>query len=75
MEEQALIEKIRKLPPDRLAELEDFVESLAQRDSIVDETRLHQALAEYASQHAGSAADLDTDLEAASIDHLLREGA
>jgi hypothetical protein len=75
MEEQALFEKIKRLPPDRIAELEDFVESLARRDAIVDQTKLHQALAEYASQHAGSAADLDTNLEAASIEHLLQEGA
>ena len=74
MEERALFEKIKRLPPDRIAELEDFVESLARGDPIVDQIKLHQALAEYASQRAGSAADLDTELEAASIDHLLQEG-
>ena len=30
--ESALIRKIRNLPPDRVAEVEDFVEFLAQRD-------------------------------------------
>ena len=31
VEEQALLEKIRQLPPDRLAEVEDFVDFLAYR--------------------------------------------
>ncbi len=30
--ETALIQKIRSLPPERVAEVEDFVEFLAQRD-------------------------------------------
>jgi hypothetical protein len=30
--ESALIRKIRNLPPERMAEVEDFVEFLAQRD-------------------------------------------
>jgi hypothetical protein len=34
---------------------------------------LHEAIADYAAQHAGSPADLDEELEAASIDHLLAE--
>lgn len=38
--EQALIEKIRQLPPQRLAEVEDFVDFLRTRE---DEQRLTQA--------------------------------
>ena len=34
---------------------------------------LHEAIAAYAAKHAGSPADLDEELEAASIDHLLDE--
>ena len=40
--EQALIDKIRQLPPQRLAEVEDFVDFLRSRD---DEQRLTQAAA------------------------------
>jgi len=40
--EQALIEKIRQLPPQRLAEVEDFVDFLRTRD---DELRLTHAAA------------------------------
>jgi hypothetical protein len=73
MEQQELIEKIKRLPQDSLAEVEDFVDSLTRRESIVDRKSLHQALADYASQHAGTDADLDPDLEAAGIDHLLQQ--
>jgi hypothetical protein len=40
--EIALIEKLRTLPPERLAEVEDFVDFLKQRD---EESRLSQAAA------------------------------
>ncbi|OOO02665.1 MAG: hypothetical protein USCGTAYLOR_01117 [Chromatiales bacterium USCg_Taylor] len=40
--EQVLIEKIRQLPPQRLAEVEDFVDFLGTRD---DDQRLTQAAA------------------------------
>lgn len=40
--EQVLIEKIRQLPPQRLAEVEDFVDFLRTRE---DEQRLAQAAA------------------------------
>jgi hypothetical protein len=73
--EQAILKKLQALPDGKQQEVLDFVESLTHRHAIVDQTTLHQALAEYASEHAGSAADLDTDLEAASIEQLLQEGA
>jgi hypothetical protein len=34
---------------------------------------LHQALTNYAIQHAGTDADMDSDLEAAATDHLLQQ--
>lgn len=40
--EQALIEKIKRLPPQRLAEVEDFVDFLRTRE---DEQRLTQVAA------------------------------
>jgi hypothetical protein len=39
MKSEELIEKIRNLPPERIAEVEDFVDFIAQRD----ERRLVQA--------------------------------
>ena len=59
MERQELIKKIEELPPDQLAEAESFVESMTHHDHNLDRGNLRQALAEYATQHAGTDADLD----------------
>lgn len=59
MERQELIEKIKRLPPDRVAALEDFVDSLIRRETIPDRKSLHEELAIYAIRHAGTDADLD----------------
>jgi hypothetical protein len=75
MEQQELIEKIKRLPQDSLAEVEDFVDSLARRERSLNRTNLHQALTNYAIQHAGTDADLDSDLEAAATDHLLQQNS
>ena len=73
MEQQELIEKIKRLPQDRVAEVESFVDSLARRDNSTNRENLHQALTDYATQHAGTAADIDPDLEGAATDHLLKQ--
>ena len=58
MEQQKLIEIIKRLPKDSVAEVKDFVDSLPQREGILNRTILHKALADYATQHAGTDADL-----------------
>ena len=73
MEQQELIEKIKRLPQDCVAEVEEFVDSLARRERTLNRTNLHQALTNYATQHAGTDADLDSDLETAATDYLLRQ--
>ena len=75
MERQELIKKIAELPPDRLAEVEDFVESLARRGDDLNRSSIHQALSDYVIQHAGTEADLDEALEAAAVEHLLQEAS
>ena len=72
MEQQELIEKIKRLPQDRVAEVESFVDSLARRDNRSNRENLHQALTDYATQHAGTDADFDPELEAAATDLLVR---
>ncbi len=57
--EQVLIEKIRQLPPQRLAEVEDFVDFLRTRE---DEQRLTQAAAR--ASEASFAAVWDNDQDA-----------
>jgi hypothetical protein len=73
VEQQELIEKIKRLPQDRVAEVESFVDSLARREHSRNRMNLHQALTDYAIQHAGTDADIDTDLEVAATDHLLQQ--
>ncbi len=75
MEQQELIEKIKRLPQDRVAEVEDFVDSLARSEQGGKRTNLHEALSDYAIQHAGTDADFDPDLEAAATDHLLQQNS
>ncbi len=58
--EQVLIEKIRQLPPRRLAEVEDFVDFLRMRE---DDRRLAQAAA--CASEASFAAVWDNDEDAA----------
>src|SRR5580765_2945706 len=57
MEQQELIEKIKRLPQDQVAEVESFVDSLARRANSSYRENLHQALTDYAIQHAGTDAD------------------
>ena len=71
MEQHELIEKIKRLPHDRIADVAAFVDSLS-REPSPDRATLHQALSDYAIEHAGTNADLDPDLEAAAIEQLLQ---
>ena len=73
MERQELIDRIKKLPQDRIAKVAEFVESLAQRERNGRRSNLHQALSDYAIKHAGTAADLDPALEDAATNHLLQQ--
>jgi len=75
MEQQELIEKIKRLPQESVAEVEEFVDSLTRREGILDRKSLHQALTNYAIQHAGTDADVDSELEAATTDHLLQQNS
>ncbi|MEQ1847449.1 MAG: toxin-antitoxin system, antitoxin component, Xre family protein [Nitrospira sp.] len=45
--EQTLLEKLRNLPPERVAEVEDFVDFLAHR--LADERRLTEAAGQLAT--------------------------
>ena len=49
-DEKALLEKIRSLPPEKVAEVEDFVDFLRQRDEDWRLTRAATQLAENAFQ-------------------------
>jgi hypothetical protein len=69
MKRQEIIERITRLPHDRLAEVDEFLDALSRRPSRAERNR---ALREWALQYAGTDVDLDPDLEAAGIEHLLK---
>lgn len=70
MEQQDLLDKIKRLPQDRIADVEAFVDSLLRKPDL-DREALHQAITDYANQYVGTNADLDPDLEAAATEQLL----
>ena len=71
MEPQKLVNKIKSLPHDRIAEVEAFIDSLSRQPGL-DRTALHQAISDYALGHVENNADLDPDLEAAAVEQLLK---
>jgi hypothetical protein len=70
MEQQELIERIKKLPPDRMDEIAEFIRSLEGREPNRNRMNLHKALSDYAVEHAGTVADLDSTLERAATEQL-----
>jgi hypothetical protein len=72
MERQELIKKIEQLPPDQLAEVERFVESIASEEQNRDS--LNQALADYVMQNAVTDADLPlTEEYRASVREIVED--
>ena len=65
-----LIEKIKRLPHDRIPEVEAFVDSILRKPAL-DRAAIDRAIRDYALEHGGTDVDLDPDLEAAGIEHLL----
>lgn len=59
MQTQGLIEKINKLPIEKIYEVEDFVDFLQEKLKRQKNDSRLQAISEYAAQHAGSNADFD----------------
>jgi hypothetical protein len=57
MSNEGLLEKIRSLPPERIAEVEDFVDFIAQRD----ERRLVQAAARLSEESFSKVWDNEED--------------
>ena len=63
MQNESLIEKIKGLPPERLAEVEDFIDFIAERD----ERRLVQMAMRLSESAFAEVWDNDED---AAYDHL-----
>ena len=68
MQPEVLLGKIQALPPQRVSEIIDFVEFLAQREQLAKMSARDVALAAYVAEWAGTEDDLDPTLEQAGID-------
>ena len=73
MQTQNLIEKINNLPAEKIYEVEDFVDFLQEKSKRQLYQSRFQAIAEYAEKHAGGDADLDEELERASLEFLIED--
>ena len=71
MQNLSLIEKIQKLPPKTAVEVEHFVDFLTEKGKISAKQNRHQELLAFAEEFAGTELDLDEELEAAGVEHLL----
>ncbi|MFN0279678.1 MAG: DUF2281 domain-containing protein [Pyrinomonadaceae bacterium] len=69
--EDILIQKINALPPDKIGEVIDFVDFLANRGTAGWRAERTAEIAAYASEFGGTEFDLDEDLEAAAGECLL----
>lgn len=73
MQTQTLIEKINKLPLEKIYEVEDFVDFLQEKSKRQIEESRFDAISKYAEQHAESEVDLDEELEQASLEFLKKD--
>jgi len=69
--EDILIQKIIALPPEKIDEVIDFVDYLAESESISKKAERTALISAYAAENAGTEFDLDEELEQAGIDSLL----
>lgn len=69
MQNSALIEKIQNLPPETVREVEHFVEFLTEKQKA--RQRRHEELLAFAKEFGGTELDLNEELEAAAVEHLL----
>ena len=76
--ETALIEKLKKLPQQRLAEVEDFIEFLAAREErAAAAQRLTQAIARLDALNLPPVSDEEIDVEVQTVrrDQRSKQGA
>jgi hypothetical protein len=70
-QQEILIERIKALPPEMYNEVAEILDFLLYRRNLERKKTRAEAIAAYAAENAGSIDDLDSNLEAAAIEHLL----
>lgn len=63
MQSEVLIRKIENLPPEAIAEVEDFVDFIAQKIRRKPGQKRDEAIAAYVAKHAGGEVDLIGEIE------------
>ncbi len=71
MQNVNLIEKIKRLPPETIVEVEHYVDFLAEKQKASAKQKHDAELLAFAEEFGGTELDLDEELESASIEHLL----
>lgn len=75
---QTILKQAQRLSPkEQLQLIKCLAEQLVQSPSQTDFTgdALHQSIAEYAADMAGSEFDFDAELETAAVEHLMNDEA
>ncbi len=70
-QQEILIERIKELPPEMYDEVAEILDFVLYRRKIETKKERAEAIAAYAAENAGCLDDLDSNLEAAAIEHLL----
>ena len=71
MQNVGLIEKIQKLPPETVIEVEHFIDFLVEKRDVSVKQKRSEELRAFAEKFGGTELDLDEELEAAAVEHLL----
>lgn len=69
--EEMILQKINLLSPQKVNEVIDFIDFLAERENSEKKVKRFSMVAEYALANGGTEFDLDKDLEKAGIENLL----
>lgn len=71
MQNLNLIEKIKRLSPETVVEVEHYVDFLAEKQKSSVKQKRGEELLSFAEEFGGTELDIDEELEAASVEHLL----
>jgi hypothetical protein len=71
MSHELILNKMNTLPPQKLVEVIDFIDFLAERENSKERAQRFSGIAEYAMANAGTDFDLDENLEQSGVENFL----
>lgn len=69
--QELILRKINSLSPQKIVEVIDFIDFLAERENAEEKAKRFSMVAEYAMANGGTEFDLDENLEQAGVENLL----